>query len=267
MNEAKLPIIEIFYESITLVKNNYLALINAALSYIIIALILNVYGFFNESAGNSDLSAPLLILMALSTFTFILASVKFHRIFLLNEVTSSLYSRWTLVESRFLMRWIVITLYMAIIMIPFLIIQLTLLTLNMEDPGPYLMEILIPLMMIPMHYFIIRLSLVLPATAIGEKENSIIWSWKLSKGNSIRLFLLLGTLPLMVIFIFNLFLSDDNILYNLSEIIMTILIMPFEICFLSLSYKFLMEANNQSEKIEKEDVSESFAGEMTNNQI
>jgi len=262
MENNKLPIKEIFHESITLVKNNYKALFKAAILYIIIGLIINIYDYMYLDLENFVLDIPSLILTALLWFTFILTSVRFHRIFLLSEMDNSSFLKWSTIESKFFGRWIVIILSSGLIATPVLIIfSFFSISYGYEETD----SILGIIMMIPMYYFISRFSLVLPATAINDKENSLKWSWNLSKGNAIRLFLLLTALPILPMAFFTFLPVLENIGYSLISIILTILILPFEICFLSLSYKFLMEAHNQNP--EEEIINESSNDIIVNNSI
>ena len=103
-----------------------------------------------------------------------------------------------------------------------------------------------------------RLSLVLPATAIDQKGKSLKWSWRLSQGNSIRLFLIIGSIPLLT----NIFLyflpESEGIVLSLVYSTVGLIVGAIEICLLSLSFNFLSKTNvetinNKSENLSTQD--------------
>jgi len=240
MSNEKLPIKEIFYESLTLVKNNYVSLFKASLSYVIIVFSYHFYALSYVDFENLDFDMLSFFLLVLTFFTFVLVSVKFHRIFLLDEVENPFLIRWTSRENSFFGRWVVVFICSSLIAVPLVLLFENFIFSYIEDTYSTINSLILE---ITISYFIARFSLVLPATAINEKENSLKWSWRLSKNNSLRLFLLLGILPILSMTIFTLLSEEEYMIFNL---LTTVLIMPFEICFLSLSYNFLFKASNQN---------------------
>ena len=254
MNDNKLPIQEIFYNSFTLIKNNSNKLIKVAIPYIIVALFYNLYIYYYVDIENFSFDIYILSQLIISMSFFIILSVRFHRIFLLssNEIENSLRFRWTSRETKFFGRWIMIMLCLVPIVILFIVFGVFVFS-NVEEVDYSSQGVLIDLfIMAPMYYFIARFSLVLPASAIDKKETSLKSSWKLSKGNGLRLFFILAILPILSSLILTFFPIDENIVYSLINVVITTGIMPFEICFLSLSYIFLSDINNQSDNMAKE---------------
>jgi len=268
MKHDKLPIKGIFLETFTLVKNNLSSLIKASISYVIVALLIESYRLLYVDIEHFSFNMPMFLLLALSIFTFTLLSVKFHRIFLLNDVGSSLYMKWTSRETKFIGRWLVIFLCIIGLLVPLFVLfgfSAYLLFSNVQEPNMDLVEAFSTVILIPLYFFLSRFSLVLPAVAINESETSIKWAWKLSKGNSFRLFFLLGFLPILITTIDFIFPNSASLAYDFWMLILGIIILPFEICFLSLSYKFLMEAHNQNP--EEEVINESSNDITVNNSI
>ena len=271
MTNTKLPIMEIFSETFTLVKNNTSSLIKASLSYIIVVLIMESYRLSYVDIESSNFNMPMFMFLALSIFTFTLLSVKFHRIFLLDDVDSPLYTKWSSRESKFLGRWLLIILCILGLTVPlFILLGVSgyLLLSNEQEPNIELIETFSTVFFIPFYYFLSRFSLVLPAIAINKSETSIKWAWKLSKGNSFRLFFILSLLPILLEVINFTFPNSGSLAYSFGMLIFGIIILPFEIGFLSLSYKFLLESNKQNENIENKNilVDENFNDKIPNYQ-
>ncbi len=87
-------------------------------------------------------------------------------------------------------------------------------------------------------FMLARLGIVLPATAVGEKRD-LRWAWQRSRGNTLRLFFVVGLIPYALSYLLtliNLGAGDvASILYRLIYFILLVI----EIAALSLAYQAL----------------------------
>jgi hypothetical protein len=88
-------------------------------------------------------------------------------------------------------------------------------------------------------YVFARFGLILPAIAIDGKP-TLKWAWRISRGNTLRLMLVLGLLPLLVQLPLYLFPENPGIPENVVYFLVWWMMLPFEITALSLSYKELI---------------------------
>lgn len=99
---------------------------------------------------------------------------------------------------------------------------------------------LIPMLaMIPAYYVLSRLSIVFPATAV-DRNVDLGWSWRLTRGNGWRLFVVVGVLPLITSGSIDLLSRRDA--GAAETVILTFLgtaVLAIEIAALSLSYREL----------------------------
>lgn len=105
------------------------------------------------------------------------------------------------------------------------------------------------LISLPVYYVIARWAMVFPATAIDHKGKTLMWSWDLSMGNGLRLFLLVGLVPISTNFILSLFPGTENFIFLLLYQAAWIVVGAFEICLLSLSYSYFINTENQEEVV------------------
>lgn len=89
-------------------------------------------------------------------------------------------------------------------------------------------------------YFFARFSLILPAIAV-DGQPTLKWAWQISRGNGLRLMLVLGLLPLLVQLPFYLLPDIPGLPGSIIGTLLWWLMLPFEITALSLSYKELAE--------------------------
>lgn len=249
MIQKKLPIKNIVIQSWDLIKENYVKLIMASILYIIFTIAISIYNFVTIDPKNPDIGILNYLIILLWFIIFVYTSVRFHRIFLLSgdEVSNSLWFEWTSRENKFLTRWLVIMLWMMLISIPIFGGVFFILSFN-PDKNSSSFEIISFLFMILVYYFISRFSLVLPSVAIDHEHTSTKWSWRTSKGNSFRFFVLLSVLPLAVGIIVSFLPVQTNIFASLVGDALNIITIPFTICFLSLSYKFFIENVMENEE-------------------
>lgn len=102
--------------------------------------------------------------------------------------------------------------------------------------GALVLQIILPIFQ---SYIFSRLSLVLPATAIDERNFTISSAWKISSGNGWRLTLLVALLPFTIYLLLNFLPEYDSILYYLITWFAWLIVSVIEIGLLSLSYSYL----------------------------
>ena len=240
--QKSLPIKDIVIQSWDLIKENYVKLMMTSMLYFIFAMAISIYNFITINPETENLRGVHYLLGFVWFILFIYISVRFHRIFLLpsNETSNSLWFEWHSRETNFLIRWLIIILWMFLIMIPCLIVFIFVLGTNPEE-NSYSMDVYSIVSITVVYYFISRFSLVLPAAAVDSINTSTKWSWRCTRGNGFRLFILLSFLPILVDIISSFLSSYMGIYAVLFTSFLNILIIPFSICFLSLAYRFFME--------------------------
>jgi hypothetical protein len=263
MKINRLPISEIFVESILLVKDKYLELLRLGMPLIVVSFFSTIYSTYYSESGESvstiSLSGTLIGLV--HALTLLLATIGAHRVFIMpdDQVTKTKPLRWTWRETRFLGWWIVLALVVVLIALPLPILFIGLNSvvpsaISVTEGGGY-GEIILSSLFIIMYYLLARLSLVLPATAIDQKGKSLKWSWRLSQGNSIRLLIIIGGIPLLI----NIFLyflpESEGIVLSLIYCTVGLIVGAVEICLLSLSFNFLSKTNVESKNTNSETLS------------
>ncbi|HEX7028696.1 MAG TPA: hypothetical protein VF268_15750 [Gammaproteobacteria bacterium] len=92
-----------------------------------------------------------------------------------------------------------------------------------------------------------RFGLILPATAVDERP-TLKWAWRTSRGNTLRLMVVLGFLPWLV-YLPSEFLPEDPGVTGYGLYVLTWwLLLPIEITVLSLSYKELVQEREQEKE-------------------
>jgi len=244
----KLPVVKIFIEALQLPGRHLATLIRIGSPFLIVVLAITAVNHFfqYDSVENSSLpfwgSFALIAIMFVATS--VMAIVGCHRTFLMDpkEVTETKPIRWGGREMRFVGWWIVIVLCAALTAIP-LIMVLTpfFLPLNNSSSENFFLSRWIRILIgLPPSYFISRWSLLLPAVATDKRYN-LPWSWFLSKGNGIRLTVLVGLLPFVTDSLFELMPTFDSLLYSLFTGVVWIVVAVIEIGLLSLSYQYLSQ--------------------------
>ena len=93
---------------------------------------------------------------------------------------------------------------------------------------------------IPATYVLARFCLLLPATALDNKQ-SLPWAYRVSGGNGIRIAIVVGILPWLLDWLVSESATDGtSILLNLVYYLATLISMVIEISLLSLAYKELV---------------------------
>lgn len=93
------------------------------------------------------------------------------------------------------------------------------------------------LLSLPSAYICARLSMLLPATALDRKPN-LAWAWALTKGNGLKLAILLWIIPFVFPFLYSGWQIDTPLLYLAVNVVLSALT-AFEIALLSAAFKTL----------------------------
>ena len=249
MNSHKLPVISTFLEAISLPYKHYRMLLKVGLPLIISSGSLTVLGRFFSDAGTTVPSITLgLFIGIIFCISLVMAIVGCHRIFLIGPcvVEDEKLFNWTGNEVKYAGWWILISICVGLIAIPFSIVVMPFigsLKGTLIEKGA-IFFLLIGLVNAPIYYFAARWSLVLPSSAIGRHGNSLTWSWRLSEGNGWRLTLLVGIFPFIINTLFTLLPEYESVFYALFCGAVGLVAGVVEIGLLSLSYAFLAQERN-----------------------
>lgn len=246
----RLPIKAIFKGSIGLTWQRKAELLRLAWPYL--AAIFITTAFTSQISGTTEQ----LIVSFVITITGALGIVSCHRVFLLrrDEVLQLSAIRWSKRETWYLINSIGLGFLIVIFLIPAMI-GMYMLTFSGEYPKELNgigSQWLIYIFILPAFYIFSRYSLILPATAI-DKNRTLGWAWRASKGNGWRLAALIGFTPT----IFNTLLSKllnligDFLVVNLFYASILAVLAVFEVCLISLSYAWVVTNNDVEDSIEK----------------
>ncbi len=89
-----------------------------------------------------------------------------------------------------------------------------------------------------------RLGMVLPATAVDEKRN-LSWAWQISRGNSLRLFFVVGVIPYALGYLARLIDLGSGSIASILYSVLWLILLVVEIAALSLSYQALTTPVNR----------------------
>lgn len=247
--ETKLPIGDILWQGIQLPYRHSNLIFRFSLP--LIALLVFTFLFaewgssLEDNEGSGVLALVLIALIIAIFMTVTLAVIACHRIFILGESSMKGFKliSWTPREWRFIAWWIVIGLIASVVFLP---IQVLLLSTLAQADGEMNVTTAVALYIgqIPAMYVFSRLALVLPATAVDKRPN-LRWAWTVSKGNGLRLLVIIGLIPLMTDLIFQILAAARNLaisgstVYSVISMVIGLYIVVVEIALLSLSYKAL----------------------------
>ena len=218
---------------------------------------LMLFDYFMPETLNFDSGTLALIQQAcigvLTCLSLVIAVVGCHRLFLLENNQKPLF--WSGNEFSYLIWWILMTIYMVLIMLPFALLLIPL-TGFLESSYSGLIEVVIVVLNIPLYYLISRWSLLLPAVATGKRDVNIPWSWRLSKGNAWRLTLLIGLFPFTKEMVFAFVPETESLLFSFADNLLWLVIGVVEVGLLSLSYEFLIKNQQPEPETHNVDVAE-----------
>ena len=252
----KLPLVSIFKDALRFPYKHYRSLLKVGLPIFVTGAIYSIFNQFSESyAVNFSVYVLNILLFIGVALSLVVGIIGCHRIFLLGEdvVQNTNSFNWTGNEIRYIGWWILIGVFSSLIVIPFLVVLVPLLTasMNTEFDNYRLLAGLFILVQFPILYVVSRWSLVLPASAISNHGKSLSWSWQLSSENGWRLTLLISILPFLTNLVFSSIPSHSSLVLTLLEGALWLIVGVIEVGILSLSYKFLV-ANESIEKSEEE---------------
>jgi hypothetical protein len=187
---------------------------------------------------------PLLILFAIAAT--IVWTIACHRVFIRGPESMAGHGLiwWSSREWRFI-EWMLVILLRALpILIVMLLVYVPILFLvtdGLEKPTPVGFDALGFLLFLPVFYVIGRSSILLPATAIDERP-SMKWAWSVTKGNGLRLMVLVGLFPLLTETILELVPAQDSLVYSVIVFAIHLYVAAVEIAILSLSYRELVRS-------------------------
>ena len=127
---------------------------------------------------------------------YTLLAVNVHRLILKANNQVVLYP-WTWRETRFMGWLVLIYFYFGLLFV----LGVAVISLPsgyvLFKNGGWTDELLWALVTLPSGYLVVRLSLLLPATAL-DRRHRMTWAWKLTEGNGWRLLALLWLLPMLI---------------------------------------------------------------------
>ena len=241
----RLPVGKILIGALFVCWSNRRSLVQGLLPTI--ALIIAV-GLIWQLSG-IPLSNPVSIFfVALSLLLFAKFAVICHRLVLVDFNAGSrliLPFSWSERETRFVRRMIIvyaITSIGSIIisMVPLALVAQSLPEAQRSNPAA-LFPFAVLLAGIPAIYLLARMSLVFPATAV-DAETGLAWAWNKSRGNGIRLAIIVGLIPWIsaVLEFYLTSLVHGTIAVLISNLVNYVLIV-IEITALSLAYRELVQ--------------------------
>ncbi|MGB0835378.1 MAG: hypothetical protein ACPGR2_12725 [Psychrobium sp.] len=246
----KLPIGEIFTAALKLPLQHTRKLILLGFPALLMLMLFDyiIPESMDFSVGKTELFIQLTVGL-LTCLSIVIAVVGCHRTFLMKNNEKPLF--WSGNEFSYFIWWIAMSLYIILILIPFALLLIPLTAYLEPFETEWIAIVGMLLLNIPMYYLISRWSLLLPAVATDKRGVDISWSWRLSKGNSWRLTLLIGLFPFTKEMIFAFIPVTESLLLSLVDNLMWLVIGIVEVGLLSLSYEFLV--NNQAQDPEVND--------------
>ena len=245
-----LPVKRIFLESIQLPIVRFRSLLRVGaplLSLLIITMLIGQSGIIELQQEAGLFIVMGLVFLFLAVLTATMAVVGCHRIFLMDEkdIMATATVRWDERESRFLGWWIGIGILASLVILPLMLALMPLYN-SFVEYNELMTELLMAVLILPVYYFISRWSLLLPATAVDTRHD-LSWSWKISRGNGLRLTVLIGVIPFLTSMAFDLLPESESVIQMSLLGSVWLVVAVFEICLLSLSYQWLIKHNTQDE--------------------
>lgn len=239
MNQ-QLPIKKIFIRSLEMPIERHKELIRLCWPY---AFLILGSSFIS---GKIDGTALNIAYTGLFLLTGILGAVSCHRVFLLSadQVSQTPTLRWSRRETRFLLYTIGLAILVSVMTAPVVAATFFILPsdLLIRDHAKIVTVLFLYVLYLPAFYILSRWSLILPSCAVDHNVTPSS-SWNMSSSNSLRLFVLVGFLPLITGLISESIALLTEPSYALSFIHHSIflIVTVIEVCLLSLSYKWFVD--------------------------
>ncbi|RXJ71964.1 hypothetical protein CS022_18355 [Veronia nyctiphanis] len=274
----ELPVKETIAQALRLPIDNIKVLLQACSPFLFFLFALTIIGpyvfdvdllSYTEQADFDPavLASSVGIAVLLSLAFAVMAVVRCHQIFVYpaDERPPLKIFNFSMKELGYIGWSIAMGLIVAIISIPYTLvvmipvgllspdISFAIGSMSSHDAISITVGILTNVLWLPVMYLAARWSLVLPAMALGVKGTNIVWAWDISKGNGVRLLLLLGIIPMLTSFVFSLFPETNNLFVDFIELVVWLFVVVFEICILSLCFKFLYKEPEQPSEVTPQD--------------
>lgn len=173
---------------------------------------------------------------AINLFVYTALAISVHRLLLNAEQPAMRY--WRMREVRFIGWVLLIVLFFALIFAGLGGFISTFGGAQFElFKGDWTTTLVFLLLSLPGAYICVRLSMLLPATALDRKPK-LAWSWALTKGNGLKLVILLWIIPFVFPFLYSGW-QTYTPLYYLAVNIAVSVFMAFEVALLSVAFKSL----------------------------
>lgn len=235
--KRRLPIFETIKEAFTVMIENANVLWKPLLVTALLMIVVEVYipSFQLEVV----LASKLVYAVA-----FVIFTVATHRIVLLGQESVAVHGlSWRRREWIFVLYsigiYILLTIF-ALVMSP--IIGMFASLEIVSSSGMIYIGVLI---VVPMSYLFMRLSMLFPAIAIEKENIDLSWAMTITEHNGWRLVAVLAVIPFFLNLLIN-YMSGSSFVLNVLGEVMVVLLLVFEIIALSLSFKYLtnFEGNN-----------------------
>jgi hypothetical protein len=176
--------------------------------------------------------------LAAQALVYTVLAVRVHRLVLGAENAEQGLVRWTGRETRFLGWLLVVYCYVVLIFaLPALLVGVVGVMARMPQDGGGWMALFAFLASLPAAYLFVRLSVLLPATAIDQRR-TIAWAWALTEGNGWRLVIVLWLVPMLLSTPMSV-LEASSLLGWLARDLFVVVLTSFEIAILSVAFKSL----------------------------
>lgn len=199
-----------------------------------------VNGFLNWMlfASSENYTSTSFLADAAKVLVYTVLAVRVHRLVLGAENSGLGLVRWTSRETRFL-GWLLVV-YCCVVLI-FAVLALLMGVLgamaSMPQAGWWWMAPLMFIAALPAAFLFVRLSVLLPATAVDQRR-TIAWAWALTEGNGWRLVLVLCLVPMLLATLMPVF-EVSSLLGWVTLGLLLAVLTAFEIAILSVAFKSL----------------------------
>ena len=170
---------------------------------------------------------------------YVLFAVTCHRLVLKRSGDVPAYGQlmWAWRETWFATWLVGITILAVLAVAPIYTIMISWVGTDPDPEHPLMW--LFYVVLLPFYFLLARLSLVLPAVAVDERPN-LPWAWRLGRGNSLPLFILVGILPwLSTLALASLHRDNASIPESVMLNLVGLAVLAFEIVLLSFAYRVL----------------------------
>ena len=234
----KLPVFKILLEAIQSIWHNKIVLLQK--TGLPILILLGLAYAQTLLASSSGFAIFVLSLVSLIFYTYL--AVNIHRVALLGQDSVQGYGLRSFAkrERKFTL-WLVSIYVLVFFITMILTLTATFIANILGKYGTYTVVIFTVLLS---SYFISRLLIMLPATAV-DYDPDVYWAWDASSGNGWRLVVIICLIPLLTGTLVALIdFTNTNIIYNMLKELLSSIFVIFGIVSLSLSFQYLQDNNS-----------------------